>query len=58
MKVASRRISGPCVKNEALTRTKSGISGEMDVKAESKTTSAAATLHCIFAKTSSDPLQS
>jgi hypothetical protein len=58
MKVASRRISGPCVENAALTRTKSGIFGEMDVKAESKTISAAATLHCIFANTSSDLLQS
>jgi hypothetical protein len=36
MKVASRRIFGPCAKNAALTRTKSGIFGEMDVKVESK----------------------
>jgi hypothetical protein len=35
MKVASRRIFGPCAKNAALTRTKSGIFGEMDVKVES-----------------------
>jgi hypothetical protein len=58
MKVASRKISGPYVKNVALTRTKNGISGEMDVKAESKTTPATARWHMNSANTVPDLPQS